>query len=309
MGSCEFLALNAGECWEIGFLYPGMLITRTDNNSKMKSIGLGVFFLIFQCVVSCKSKQTSTFEYYPDGKIKSENRPINDSVSIFLRFYSNGNVRDSMTTLNGYLSGEARHFFENGKLRQVWTWKDGLPNGASKTYYESGRVMDALVYRDSVPVGNMVKYFDLPGERVMYSANNARVNGKKWVNWYVKYDSSGKIMGASPGIKRIVASNRAILGDSLKIVFDVQYPQYQKTKVYFGDYDEDFKLNDSSSIKGAYGTKDRVEIFAPAIKIGKQTVRGVLENYRILDSLKSGFTRTEGKMIYWSYDYEVLPRN
>ncbi len=212
-----------------------------------------------------------------------------------------------MTVLNGYLSGSATHFYENGKLRQVWTWKDGLPNGPSKVFYESGNVMDVLSYKDSIPLGNFVNYFDSPYKRIRYSANNVSVNGKKWVNWYIRYDSLGKIIGTSPGIRRMLAPKHVIIGDSLKISFDIQYPEYPKTKVYYGDYDDEFRLRDTSSIKGAYGSKDRVEIFVPASTLCKQSIRGVLENYKVLDSLKSGLTKSEGKMIYWKYDFEVLP--
>jgi hypothetical protein len=275
----------------------------------MKTSGFLAILLICQFLASCEARKTSTFEYYSDGTIKSETRPLNDSIAIFLKYYKNGKIRDSMTVLNGYLSGPATHFYENGKLRQRWIWKDGLPNGPSTTFYESGNVMDVLSYRDSIPVGNFVKYFDSPDKRIMYSANNVSVNGKKWVNWYVRYDSSGKVIGSSPAIGRILASNHVQLGDSLKITFEIRHPEYQKTKVYFGDYDDKFRLRDTSSLKGAYGTKDQISIFAPASTLGKHSIRGVLENYKVLDSLKSGLTKTEGKMIYWRYDYEVLPRN
>ena len=275
----------------------------------MKRCKFLAFLLIYQFLASCDARNTSTFEYYSDGKIRTETRPLNDSMSIFLVYFKNGKIRDSMMVLNGYLSGTATHFFENGKLRQRWTWNNGLPNGPSTTFYESGNLMDVLSYKDSIPVGNFVKYFDSPGKRIMYSANNVSLNGSKWVNWYVKYDSSGKIIRSSPAIKRILASSRVQLGDSLKLTFEILYPEYQKTKVYFGDYDDEFRLKDTSSLKGAYGTKDQISIFAPARTLGKHTIRGVLENYKVLDSLKSGLTKTEGKMIYWKYDYEVLPRN
>ncbi|MDQ6482179.1 hypothetical protein [Dyadobacter sp. LHD-138] len=255
---------------------------------------------------SCSQKKDSILKYHPNGALKSEEISINDSLSLYRSYFEDGVLQSSVHSINGFVSGRARHYFENGKLAQDWELKNGLPNGKCVRYYPSGNIFTIINYKDSVNVGDAYQYYDMQGKKIKYLTNYSIVHGKKWVNWQIQYDSLGNVKKTTTKIKEIIAPSEIKLGDSLKLEFYLEYPQYPKTKVYYGDYDEDFKLTDTSSIKGSYGSKNAVAIYIRPRKLGKETVRGILENYKVLDSLKTGFTKTEGKMIYWSYNYDVV---
>ncbi|MDQ6482637.1 toxin-antitoxin system YwqK family antitoxin, partial [Dyadobacter sp. LHD-138] len=103
---------------------------------------------------SCSQKKDPILKYYPNGALKSEEISINDSLSLYRSYFEDGVLQSSVHSINGFVSGRARHYFENGKLAQDWELKNGLPNGKCVRYYPSGNIFTIINYKDSVNVGD-----------------------------------------------------------------------------------------------------------------------------------------------------------
>jgi hypothetical protein len=267
-------------------------------------ISLLILFLLI--VIRCSEKNKSEFSYYPNGQVESETRHLNDSASIFLAYYKNGSLRDSMPLINGYLSGRGKNYFNNGKLEKDCYWLNGLPNGPCTTYYQSGNLMNTVNYEDSIKVGNAYEYYDLPQKKIQYFGNYAKVKGKSWVNYQTWYDTLGNIKKTTASIRSIHGSKIVSLQDSLKVTFDIEHLEYPLLRVFISDYDEDYNLPDKPVTKVYNGIENTIVAYITPTRVDKQTARGYIQNYKVIEKFRDGTYKTEGKNIYWSYDYEVV---
>lgn len=257
-------------------------------------------------LLSCSRNSESEFQYYPDGRVQREIRFINDSTEVALTYFEAGGLKDSITMINGKISGRNKKYYLNGNLEKDCFWKDGVLNGPCRSYYQSGNLMSVVTYDLNINAGNGYEYFDLPGEKIQYLGNYAKVRGKKWVNYQTWYDSLGKIQKATVRIHEVNGLKVVSLNDSLKITFEMDHLEYPLLRVFVGDYDKEYNLLNKSTLRVFNGKVSTIVAYIKPKQVGQQTARGYIQNFKILQKFADGTYKTEGKDIYWSYDYEVV---
>lgn len=131
-----------------------------------------VYFVFIAVVVGCSDssnkKVEASFDYYPNGIVKS------------LGYYKD-------TSLNGQFF----RYYPNGKVDQIVSYVKGLPNGYVYEFYESGALKSTLIYKGGKQVGYAAEYYDhslgmLKTIRVFSEDSKLR--------FIRQYDSSGKII-------------------------------------------------------------------------------------------------------------------
>lgn len=58
-----------------------------------------------------------------------------------MKYYPNGNVKETCSLRNGKLSGEYKCFYENGNLYGEGEYRHNYPIGVWRTYYPDGKTM------------------------------------------------------------------------------------------------------------------------------------------------------------------------
>ncbi|MDQ6482180.1 hypothetical protein [Dyadobacter sp. LHD-138] len=263
-------------------------------------------YFLFLFLFSCSTDKKSEFRYFPDGSIELETKYVNDSTGVFLAYYPGGARKDSMTLVNGKLHGRLKRYFPNGKLKEDCYWVNDKKVGPCNTYFLSGNLESVATFDDSVKVGNAYEYYDIPGKKLRFTGNYAKVNGRKWVNYTTLYDSLGTIEKASVQIRDIKGSKTVSINDSLKLTFDLDHLELPLIRVFIGDYDQNYNQPENAKDKVYDGKDKRIVAYIVPAKLGKHTARGFVQNYKVVENFKDGTYKTYGKDIYWSYDYEVV---
>ncbi len=92
-----------------------------------------------------KSKENLAYDYYKDGKIKTETEVKDGKAHGLMKHYSPQGTLKSVYTYNtGKKDGPAVIYYPNGVLREKRYYKEGYRNGISEMYYRSGEL-----YRES----------------------------------------------------------------------------------------------------------------------------------------------------------------
>jgi len=262
-------------------------------------------FIVFVVIASCSQETNSEYKYYPNGTIEVETKHLNDSTELYISYYSDGSPKDSMALVNGNLTGRVKRYYPNGNCREDCDWRNDLKDGPCLTFFSSGNLESFAEFEDSIPVGNVIEYYDLPVKRPKYVGNYSNVKGKKWVNYSTWYDSTGQVTKATFGIEKIIGNKIVYLGDSLKLSFEVKNLEYPLLRIILADFDKEFSLSKESKIKIFESKKTKIIVFLKAKKLGKNTARGYIENYKLDGEPTDTTYRTFGKTIFWNYDYEV----
>jgi hypothetical protein len=105
-------------------------------------------------IVSCdnkpvkKSDQKLAYEYYSNGKLKSETEVNDDTLAHGIRktYASDGTLQMVHTFVEGKREGPAVSYYPDGKLRQKMLYKDNKRTGLSTIYYKSGKVFRETPY-------------------------------------------------------------------------------------------------------------------------------------------------------------------
>ena len=160
-------------------------------------------------VVNNHKKSDLWKKYHKSGNIKSKSYILNDSIAVKTDYYTNGQLLDSFTLLNGdnRNHGTIKFWHKNGQLKEIAEWKKGLQNGIYKLYFqngqlkyssylksgkivsksigyfENGKVRFVNYYRNGIDNGSDTSYY--PNGKIRYSGK--MVNGKKEGRWNVYY--------------------------------------------------------------------------------------------------------------------------
>lgn len=185
-------------------------------------------------------------------------------------------------------------------------WENDKKTGPCNTYFLSGNLESVATFDDSVKVGNAYVYYDIPGKKLRFAGNYAKVNGKEWVNYTTLYDSLGAIEKASVQIRDIKGRKTVSIKDSLKLTFDFDHLEFPLLRIFIGDYNKDYDLPKSGRNKVYDGKDNSIVVYIVPTQLGKQTAKGYVQNYKVVEKFKDGTYKTYGKEIYWSYDYEVV---
>lgn len=163
-------------------------------------------------------------EFWPNGKVKSEGRYLNDKKHGYFKEYNEvGNLLNATKWENGVLVENPPElakietvttYYPNGRKKEVGNYKDGYPEGVFRQYDTLGKITGSEVYKDGVLVGKGI--FDEKGreqghwteyhETGELKAEGDYVNGvrvNEWKFYYPdgktdqvgKYDLRGRPIG------------------------------------------------------------------------------------------------------------------
>ena len=147
----------------------------------MKAPILTFFCLCILTLFSCNNESTNNIlvlSKYPNSKIHTAINSINDSVYIFLTYFEDGTIKDSLPCKNGRINGIAREYTTDnmyGHVKYYTEYKDAVPYGFVKAYLLTGE-------KRCFGHANAFKFI---GERIFYFKNGS-------VSAYSFYNMEGK---------------------------------------------------------------------------------------------------------------------
>jgi len=96
-------------------------------------------------------------EFYPSGKLKSEQNYINDKLEgIGKGYYESGKLQWEENYKNGKIEGIAKGYFESGKLQAEVNFKNGKKHGTLTLYSESGEIQYVETYKNGEMINRKV---------------------------------------------------------------------------------------------------------------------------------------------------------
>ena len=104
-----------------------------------------------------------------------DEKPIN---GIYKIYYTNGNVRMEIESLDGKPDGDGKFYDKNGNLLYQTSFKNGVIDGKMYNYYENGQLHNEMQYKEGVLEGRQ-KTFDEDGNLTvdMEFVNGKAING------------------------------------------------------------------------------------------------------------------------------------
>ncbi len=125
-------------------------------------ISLILFLLATIIILPSFSSAEVKKEYYPGGKLKSEQNYIKDKLEGTGKgYYESGKLQWEENYKNGKLEGIARGYYESGKLQAEANFKNGKKDGTLKVYYESGEIKLIETYKNGKKIDS--KEYDKSG--------------------------------------------------------------------------------------------------------------------------------------------------
>lgn len=94
-----------------------------------------------------------------EGKYES-----NKKVGIWTEYFCNGNMKGSVTFVNGRPDGYAKTFHENGKINEEGMWRNSRWVGNYKLYYDNGQVQHEFTFTASGRRDGIQKYYHDNGQ-------------------------------------------------------------------------------------------------------------------------------------------------
>jgi len=96
-------------------------------------------------------------EFYPSGKLKSEQNYINGKLEgIGKGYYESGKLQWEEIYKNGELEGIAKGYYESGKLQAEANFKNGKKHGTLTVYSESGVIQYVETYKNGEMINRKV---------------------------------------------------------------------------------------------------------------------------------------------------------
>lgn len=88
--------------------------------------------------------------YYNNGNVEFI-QDFKKGDGLMMRYYENGQIKDSSYTIKGENQGQIKLWFENGNVREVSNWNNGLQNGLYELYYENGKAKERTNWVNGKP--------------------------------------------------------------------------------------------------------------------------------------------------------------
>lgn len=204
------------------------------------------------------------------------------------------------------LEGIQRRFHKNGKLAEWLQYHRSKLEGKSYEFFESGAPASVTHYANGQRKGCHVLFYEQPRDQVRVYVDFVIGDGHEWKNRYVAYDPKGNITERF-GFPRAYATLDTIpLGDSLTLHLRVQHPKHSSVLAVIGDYDEQFRLRDSASLRSIQGKAHTATARIPATQRGQQIVRGYLSDFKEIGVPRTdGSVTVKGQRLYFAYPYFV----
>jgi antitoxin component YwqK of YwqJK toxin-antitoxin module len=151
---------DSGKPWSISVFSDKGTITRTKMFDASGNLtGEGKYI---------NQKKDSTWKYYKEGKLISEENYINGvKTGIEKVYYSSGAIVEEKYWKNGQLNGPCKKYFESGLVRYDGQYVNGKVEGYTKFYYSNGKIYVEGLYLNDLKHGKW-KYYKKDGtpERV-----------------------------------------------------------------------------------------------------------------------------------------------
>ena len=206
------------------------------------------------------------------------------------------------------LEGVQRHFYANGRL-EVWEQAHrGRANGKAYGFLENGRLDYIKQFVNGQQLGRQLLFYPQPPGRLHKRTAFIAVKGEAWQNGYVEYDPVGRVVAHTRfGFPQARAAQDTVaLGDSLTLHLWLPYPERPGLMVTLGDFDEQFRLRDSTAVRRIAGRHHAATVRVPAAQHGWQVVRGYLSDYRVTDfHPRKGKVAVDEQRLYFAYPYFV----
>jgi TonB family protein len=104
---------------------------------------------MFTAVTILNAQEITKKTYYQNGKLKSKiaySDSVRDGEANF--YYSNGNLQEVRTYVNGRVEGTVKTHYKNGKVKEIFTITDGRRDGPTSFFDSTGTYLKDIVYTD-----------------------------------------------------------------------------------------------------------------------------------------------------------------
>lgn len=204
------------------------------------------------------------------------------------------------------LEGIQRRFYENGKLAEWLQYHRSKLNGGSYEFFESGAPASITHYANGQRNGYYVLFYEHPRGHARTYIDFVVGDGQEWKNRYVAYDPQGNVTEQF-GFPQVYATHDTILlKEALTLHLRVQHPKHPSVLAVIGDYDEQFRVRDTTSLRSMAGRAHAVTVRIFATRRGRQVARGYLSDFKnIGPQLADGSATVKGQRLYFSYPYFV----
>ncbi len=105
-------------------------------------------------------KEKLAYEYYPDGKIKTESQTLQGKAHGLLKNFTPGGTLESVYSYEmGLREGPAVMYYPNGQLKAKMIYRDNKREGEARMYYRSGELFRIIPYREGKIHGIRKSYY------------------------------------------------------------------------------------------------------------------------------------------------------
>jgi hypothetical protein len=205
----------------------------------MISRKLLLFTLIFSSMlIGCNNSPKDkliVLSKYPNKNIHTAINSISDSVFVYLIYFEDGSIKDSLPYKNGRLEGIAREYYidnTTGPTKYYTSYVNSVPNGPARGFYNTGEIRWAGYAYGLNYIGEMIYYFK-SGKISAYSYYNDYGEEKFFRKYNEAGDSLQEVGDFIISLKNFEDTYNPL--DSIKFSCIVASPRDLKIQAYFGD--------------------------------------------------------------------------
>ncbi|HEX8507232.1 MAG TPA: hypothetical protein VF630_17850 [Hymenobacter sp.] len=223
-----------------------------------------------------------------------------------LVYLPNGEIGDILYFHRDKAAGIERRFYDSGQLMSWEQARGGFPHGKSYRFHETGGLKDVAQFIKGKHTGRYLLFYEQPRNRLYKRIDFVIGEGEEWPARYVVYDTLGRVTERYGYLEAKAERDTVSSTDSLTLHLRVRYPQFPLVLAVVGNYDAQFRLRDSASVRLVRGRDHAVTVRIPATQRGAQVVRGYLSDFREIGPGPSKRTvTTEEQRLYFAYPYFV----
>ncbi|SFF62459.1 toxin-antitoxin system YwqK family antitoxin [Thermoflexibacter ruber] len=274
----------------------------SESSIVMKSRNLlFTFILLF---LSCQSQEEYYYEYHENGKVKCKIKRINQIANgEAIWYHPNGNIATKATMVNDKIEGVSYHYSEDGKLISIDSVRNGKAHGKILTFYPNGNTKSLGSFKNGKAHGKILTFYPNGNIKSVESFKNGKLNGENFYYaeedsgrlvkknrafviqdsaYYISattYDVNGKIKQRGALVYVEMEKDTVHLGENFKAKLTLMNAQYDSCELHYGDFDEDFVLQDSTSEKVVIVKGNEAQIILKPHKLGKNYLRGYMKDF------------------------------
>lgn len=235
------------------------------------------------CLISCEEKNTIS----------------QDEVYNFYTYHPNGNVQTCGDTLNGKFQGRYKEFYEDGTLKSLLNYKDSELDSKIITYYSSGNVSSELQYIDGLLAGSQYEYFNSHNKQIKFKLLYVIAKDKEFLVSEKEFNQKGRIVKENSRVLVELEKDTVKLGETFKATFTLGKPEFEFNRIHLGNFDFNLNLIDSTDYITYNGAGHTGKVSISAKELGKQYIRGYMEDYMYKEVISDNEFVTIGTLNNW----------